>query len=300
MLQSKGVIDYNLQRVNRDEVKVYCTGDLIDGDYNRHGDHLLLKHAPEWFDAVCIGNHEFAFIGGPDFGGKRDHDRDLVRSILNLEREGVYVPAVAVEGYLLVHAGLADRWSFQTAEDAAEAIGHVWRMSNEEEAKGGWPMLDWIGPGRAGKWANDTGGIFWLDWTEARNSNFNQIVGHSTMPHGPISKHYANGVEHWNIDTGGKTGYCLGGVEIENGKATPFFWGQRFRWADPEPEESSVIDDDNLWQEVNFDLSPKDEEEEGPYDRPYSFEGAVDDTENPYSYDPADDFRAMMESLPGE
>jgi hypothetical protein len=51
------VINKKGQATNRDEWKVYCTGDLIDGNINRQGDILNLEYASEWFDAVCLGNH---------------------------------------------------------------------------------------------------------------------------------------------------------------------------------------------------------------------------------------------------
>ena len=240
-----GAVDDRLNRINKDTIKVYCTGDLIDGHYNREGDLMLLAFAEEWFDAVAIGNHEWAFCGGQDFGGCRKRDRELILGINQLIEKGVYVPSFVVENFLCVHAGLAARWGFETAEAANDAIHFMWDMSKSEDDEV--PMFDWIGPERAGKWADETGGIFWLDWDEVRNSKINQIVGHTTFPSGPHFIDYKKmGTIHWNIDVGGKTGLCLGGVVIENGHAEPFFWGQRFRFqATATPEESEQASDES-------------------------------------------------------
>ena len=287
LLIRKEVINYKNERINKDTIQCYSVGDLIDGDMNYSGDHLLLEHAPEWFDKIAIGNHEFSFLGGPEFRGLRQHDRDLARRLFNLEHQKLYVPAFLVENYLVVHAGVAARWNFLTAPDALCAINHVWDLSNgvnsNGKTTGEFPMLDWIGPARAGQGANDTGGIFWLDWTEARAANFNQIVGHTPITSGPTRCGYVNGVEHWNLDVGGKYGYGLGGVEIENGHISPFFWGREIKFVDPkedaetveETEEVSEVSfepDEGLWQEVDWELNPT---------------------------DPADDYREMCKNLLG-
>jgi calcineurin-like phosphoesterase family protein len=239
-LIQEGAIDANNRRINKDTLKVYCTGDLIDGHYNREGDLMLLAMAEEWFDAVCIGNHEWAFCGGEDWGGARKRDRDLILGINHLIDKGVYVPSVEVEGHLLVHGGVAARWEFESAKAADKAIRFMWDMAKAEDSPV--PLFDWIGPERMGKWGNETGGIFWLDWAEYRNPRFNQVVGHSTNPGGPVSTKYPPfKTIHWNIDVGGKTGTCLGGVVIENGHATPVFWGKRFRFQNPLKEKKEEL-----------------------------------------------------------
>ncbi len=240
LLIEKGAINENNERINRDSLKVYCSGDLVDGGFNRAGDMLILEHAEEWFDGVAVGNHEWSFLGGDDFGGCRKKDRELALGLLQLEAKGVYRPALLVENWLVVHAGLADRWSFRSEADALAAIEFNWTLAKEERDET--PMLDWIGRVRAGKWGNPCGGIFWLDWEEDRNKHINQIVGHSTIPSGPVDINYIQeGTTHWNIDVGGKHGHGLGGVEIENGVATPFHWGSRFRYVTrEEPREESL------------------------------------------------------------
>lgn len=253
LLLSIGAINEDNERINKDSLKVYCSGDLIDGAVNRDGDLLILDYAAEWFDKVAIGNHEWAFLGGPNFGGARSKDRELMRRLLVLERRKLYVPAFMVENFLVVHAGLADRWGFRTEADALDAINFVWDISESDEDDV--PMLDWIGPKRAGKWANDTGGIFWLDWSESRNKKINQIVGHSTITSGPVSVEYPNeGTIHWNIDVGGKYGYGLGGVLIENGEATPWFFGNRVELVSKSKNEIEVEvdadEDDELTAEA--------------------------------------------------
>lgn len=231
-LMEQGAINDKGQRINTDTLAVYCTGDLLDcGKGTREGDLRILEYLERerWFNQVVIGNHEFSLLGGVDFGGVRKHDRAIARRLLNLERAGIYVPAILVEDYLVVHAGLAERWGFSTAEDAFDAIHFCWDTSEGEDEV---PLLDWIGAARtSAKWADDTGGIFWLDWDEERNKKINQIVGHSSRYDGPVKvENNQEGTTHWNIDVGGKTGYGLGGVIVENGAVTPVFWGERLYW----------------------------------------------------------------------
>jgi hypothetical protein len=224
-LLSQGAINEQNERINKDTLGVYCTGDLVDGGVNRLGDMLILEHAAEWFDAIVIGNHELPFFGGVGFLGLRKHDREFQRALLNLEAAGKYVPSIVVGDFLLTHAGLADRWGFDTPKDADHVIRMFWHQSTEQSKEV--PILDWVGPART-KQADPTGGVFWLDWTEQRNTKFNQVVGHSTYTNGPIMTTYDDGVEHWNIDVGGKYGSSLGGIIIEDGKPTvPVFWGER-------------------------------------------------------------------------
>lgn len=189
-------------------------------------------------------------MGGPGFTGLRTHDRELQRKLLQLEFEGKYVPAAVVEGFLLVHAGLAARWGFETEQDCYEAILTAWNTS--EPIVNEIPILDWISRVRGGKYGDDTGSVFWLDWEEPRNTNVNQIVGHSTYTDGPRQARYAKrDTQHWNIDVGGKYGYSLGGVILEEGKPVkPVFWGQRVRLTyqsqpteeTSEPQESLLSD----------------------------------------------------------
>lgn len=253
----QGAIDENNHRINKDKLGVYCTGDLIDGGVNRLGDLLLLDYAREWFDEIVIGNHEYPFMGGPGFLGLRQHDRELQRKLLQLEYEGKYVPSTVVDGYLLVHAGFAKRWAFENAEDTNDVIHMLWRDAQED--KQDVPMLDWIGPYRGGKWANDTGGIFWLDWAEARNRNFNQVMGHSTLTDGPrVVRYVEQGTEHWNIDAGGKYGIGLGGIITEQGQPTkPVFWGRRvilqndWEEEDANPSQEAIDElDADMWNDI--------------------------------------------------
>lgn len=261
LLHFEAINDLN-ERINKDTIRVYCTGDLIDGGVNRQGDLLLLDYAEEWFDAVVIGNHELPFFGGPSFRGLRKYDRELTRRLFDLEHKGIYVPSAVVENYLLVHAGLAERWSFQSAEDANDAIHILWR--DAEDSTKDQPILDWVGKPRAGAGGDDCGSIFWLDWTEPRNKKINQIVGHSTLVNGPVVVEYDK-TEHWNIDAGGKYGCCLGGIVIEDAEdglkmISPFFWGNRVQltggweeWDTSENENSYAAAEEDDEEELDPD-----------------------------------------------
>lgn len=234
-LTDQGVIDKKGNRINRDEFKVYCTGDLADGNINRQGDLLNLEYAREWFDAVCLGNHEYGFLGGKHYSGKRKHDRKLLSKLIDLIDEGVYVPAILIPGgsygdFLAVHGGFADEFGFDNAKDAYEYIKTMWDIApslNEEIA-----IFDWQGALRSGTtyYCDPTGGIFELDWNESRNTKFNQVVGHTHYSEGPMHKLYDDdNTVHWNVDVAGKQGRGLGGIIIDDvaGSVTPVFWGER-------------------------------------------------------------------------
>lgn len=238
-LTSMEVIDKKGHAINRDEWKVICTGDLIDGNMNRQGDIKNLEYALEWFDAVCLGNHEFAFLGGHEFGNRRKYDRKTLNLLTNLVDVGLYVPAYLIEGgpagdFLAVHGGFSKKFGFDTAADAYEYLRVMWEVSDVLESE--IAVFNWQGPARGYSLSDPTGGIFELDWSESRNTSFNQIVGHSTHYDGPIHKQYVNHstgevTNHWNIDVGGKGGKCVGGIVIDDvaGTVDPAFWGDR-KW----------------------------------------------------------------------
>jgi hypothetical protein len=228
LLVQEGVIDKKGHAINRDEYKVYCTGDLIDGEINRAGDILNLQYMEEWFDAVCIGNHEYAFLGGRDFGTKRKHDRETVRLLLQRLDEGLLVPSIVVEGHLLTHAGLSKEFDFKTPEDANEFIHAMWDAAPYTDET--IAILDWKNNTDTFYSSSDpTSGIFNLAWKKDRNPNFGQIVGHTIFTNGPImQKQEDSEILHFNIDVGAKEGKAQGGIVIEKGMETrSIFWGER-------------------------------------------------------------------------
>lgn len=232
-LQVQGVIDKKGNAVNRDEFKVYCTGDLIDGGVNRQGDMANMDYAPEWFDAVVLGNHEMAFIGGHEYSSRRKHDRQTSDKLLELIDKGIYVPATLIPGgplgdFLGVHGGFSSEFGFDNAADAYQYINVMWELAagtGDEIA-----IFDWQGPGRGYyNYCDPVGGIFELDWSEKRNTKFNQVVGHSIFYDGPIVAQYGD-VTHWNVDVGAKVGKGQGAVVIDDveGSVTPIYWGERY------------------------------------------------------------------------
>lgn len=225
-LVAQRVVNKKGERINQDTIKVYQAGDLIDGDVNRQGDILNLEYAPEWFDAVCIGNHEYAFLGGKEFGGRRKHDRKTMRMLLSLIDQGVYVPSVVADGHLITHAGLAKHFGFLNVEDAQEYIKLMWRMA--PDTKDETPVFDWTGKDDV-TYGDPTSGVFCLEWTGERNSHFPQVVGHTTYYTGPVQKIYEDGVTHWNVDVGAKTGKGVGGIILddEDHSVKVVHWGNR-------------------------------------------------------------------------
>ena len=227
LLVQEKVINKKGAPINRDEFRVYCTGDLIDGGYNRQGDILNLRFAASWFDGICLGNHEMAFLGVSSFNGRRKYDRETLKLLLELLDLGIYTPSLVVDDYLLVHAGFAPEWGFDNTQDAHAYIQGMWELQAETDFE--IPIFDWKSPYR-NAWSKDpTGSIFDLDWNDDRNWKIPQIVGHSSYYNGPIQKQYDNGIVHWNIDTGGKSGKGLGGVIIdETGEIEIVYWGERY------------------------------------------------------------------------
>jgi Calcineurin-like phosphoesterase len=227
LIEQHVINEYN-ERINRETIKCYSVGDLIDGDFNRQGDLLCLEYAKDWFDRVGIGNHEWAFMGGPAFQGLRMYDRELVFEMLKLESIGVLTPAFMVEDYLVVHAGLGERWGFYTEKDALEAIQFQYEYAQNEDTR--IPLFDDISTKRGGS-SRDGGGIFWNDWKEPRNKRINQIVGHSPQIDGPIYEQYPEyGTEHWCIDAGGKWGTGLWGITLEDGVINVVGTGKKVVW----------------------------------------------------------------------
>lgn len=228
LLLQEGVINKRNEAINRDEFKVYCTGDLIDGEINRAGDILNLQLMDEWFDAVCIGNHEYAFLGGRDFGGKRKHDRETVRLLLQRLDEGRLVPSAVVKGHLLTHSGLSKEFDFRTAEDANEFIHTLWDAAPEYDST--IAIFDWKNNSDyAYNTADPTSGIFNLAWKKERNENFPQVMGHTIFTTGPIRQEQDTGHVHYNIDVGAKEGKAIGGIILddESDEVTSVFWGER-------------------------------------------------------------------------
>lgn len=228
LLLQEGVINKKGAAINRDEFKVYCTGDLIDGEINRAGDILNLQLMSEWFDAVCIGNHEYAFLGGRDFGSRRKHDRETVRLLLQRLDEGRLVPSAVVKGHLLTHSGLSKEFDFRTAEDANEFIHAMWDAAPEYDKE--IAIFDWKNNSDYHyNSADPTSGIFNLAWKKDRNENFPQVVGHSIFTNGPIRQEQDTGHVHYNIDVGAKEGKACGGIIIDDDsdEVTSVFWGER-------------------------------------------------------------------------
>lgn len=228
LLLQEGVINKKGAAINRDEFKVYCTGDLIDGEINRAGDILNLQLMEEWFDAVCIGNHEYAFLGGRDFGTRRKHDRETVRLLLQRLDAGKLVPSMVVKGHLLTHSGLSKEFDFRTAEDANEFIHAMWDAAPEYEKE--IAIFDWKNNSEYVYNSSDpTSGIFNLAWKKDRNENFPQVMGHTIITNGPIRQEQDTGHVHYNIDVGAKEGKAVGGIIIddESDEITSVFWGER-------------------------------------------------------------------------
>ena len=224
-LLAAGAIDEHGERVSG-----YWTchlGDVIHAAHGiQHDDLVTLNLALGWFDCLIRGNHETPFsVGVGRFDGMNrsvDCQADLNAS----ERQGRWVCATAVDGYLLSHGGVHPRLLLSESDvfadvrrrdglddprsvaDAIEAAFERRLLSREPE-----PLFDWVGPYRGPITSREPhGGVFWCDWRELMaaerkrrfRSPLSQIVGHT--PRRNVQRAFDG--KYWCVDVGAAlTGY---------------------------------------------------------------------------------------------
>lgn len=185
-------------------------GDLIHGgDDVTFADADTLTLAERSIDTQLVGNHEAPFLvpDAPPFEGiHADPAAGQPRHPSCQEQldtaSGRWQAAVAVDGWLITHAGLSPAFLHgphadpelvaacdpQASPDVASALAEVInRRFRERVARGERDALfDAIGPARGGP--DPVGGMLWCDWhalkREVRRlgSPCPQIVGHTSMP----------------------------------------------------------------------------------------------------------------------
>lgn len=209
LMRAAGVISYTGER--NPAVWVAQLGDLIHGgDDVTFADADTLTLAERSIDCQLVGNHEAPYLypGAPAFAGMHDPDGRPPRHPYCQEQldawlaAGRWRAAVAVDGWLVTHAGLAPSFlqgpladpelvaacdEQRPAEVAAALAGvinrrFVQRVSRRERD----PLFDAIGRARGG--IAPVGGVLWCDWGELKRevrhagTPCGQVVGHTPMP----------------------------------------------------------------------------------------------------------------------
>lgn len=211
LLKHAGILDENLDRVGRDEVRTVQLGDLCYCKISSIADdHRCLDHVEDWFDVYLVGNHEHPYFGGPAFTGFH-RDIALHHRLRTLQATGLIHPCLLVDGILLTHAGVTDEWALPRAEDVDTYLRRWWR-DDPAHASVFWT----IGRVRGG-WA-DTGGILWSDWHEPKAKHLKQIFGHT--PGSDVRRiDYDEGGWEICLDLGGGKGSDrLAGAFIRDGQ----------------------------------------------------------------------------------
>ncbi len=214
LLVTAGLIDTDDKKTSLgSETQIVSIGDLFNAvrsDIGGDEETLELVHH---FDVLILGNHEAPYIGLGRFGGYYEHP-PLRVAYNGYVRSGLVQPAVLVGETLLTHAGVHEKFAFPTAKDAYDGIMEVW------EAYPNWDwqdnfhfkplipkplLIEGVGPRRGG--SAPFGGILWCDWNEPKNSNFNQVFGHTPMTGGPTWGDLDHPTRfHLNIDCDAKHG----------------------------------------------------------------------------------------------
>jgi len=224
LLFEAGIIDDEGQRVNRDDL-VVSIGDLLNGTLkDNEGDKESLRLSDDWIDVLIVGNHEIEYIFpdmGMSFAGYYP-DQDIISQYRSLYFQGKVVPALLFGETLVTHAGVIEYFDFPTALDAYDEINYAWqnlvRLTSSQEGEhytfefngqeSTLPvetLITAVSEDRGGAWPY--AGILWSDWKEPKNTNFNQIVGHTPVKSGPVMhQHMGRGTFTLNIDCSAKSG----------------------------------------------------------------------------------------------
>lgn len=246
LLLQEGILDrvenedgfIELKRVDFDSQVIHI-GDLGQFDReSRTDDFDCYYHAikERWIDKILWGNHDravvdpaihaFAGFSSPQFSTKPE----LYHLVKYGEAEGIITFAVAVDGYLITHAGLHpyfDQFFPDSLEETVEILnnpptpdaeGHeFWiRMSGVQgNPHPHWSAVNAVSRYRGG-WSR-YGGILWRDANNEKLSDkWPQIFGHTADRQGVVRSF--NNDQSYCIDIGGKYEKRLAGIWIPQKK----------------------------------------------------------------------------------
>lgn len=235
LLQAAGIMDEDGQVM--DKGLVISIGDLINGTMmDINNDTEMITKAKDVVDLWVAGNHEACYTF-PHLGFQGFVPSPIIQTEYNgWMRSGKLVPCVQIGELLITHAGVNKAFAFNTAKEAHDAIWDVWEnyFQFADPIPGGsrplgkpepwqfkgqryqWSwLLDGITHDRGGNAA--VGGVLWDDWSQPKNTNFSQIMGHTPIKTGPvIHRHLGSGVFTLNLDCGAKKGMTPYGVWVDD------------------------------------------------------------------------------------
>jgi len=219
LLVQEGFANKDGKRLQNERFLFHC-GDVIhSGRGQSAADDLeTVKLAEQLYNKICWGNHDYACVdGSAKFTGYEEPLPETKTLLNKMEREGKLVFAIAVDGFLITHAGIHPEFEKMLPSDpvaAAEAINY---SIDRNDA-----LFTSPGPIRGG-WSNSyPGGILWRDYSEDISDKWPQIFGHSSnsqvrtdrVMHDkndnplPEDKHFS----HYCIDVGNADNGELAGI----------------------------------------------------------------------------------------
>jgi hypothetical protein len=177
--------------------RVVVLGDYLDewdiGDWgNVEAFEQLLAWAVRRGDVTLLwGNHDIPYFDDDPVivpSGHRDFIRVDVRELM-LQNANLFVAAVALDGWLLTHAGLCERWARVQSIEIGLSAAELASALNAMTATGkGRENLAAVGYARGG-WGEP--GPLWADKREVLGDAYGgvrQIVGHSPVVTCEIAK----------------------------------------------------------------------------------------------------------------
>lgn len=230
LLKAAELIDENNERINwPTNHMIVQVGDMINGTMKDWAnDEKTMELADGLVDYWIMGNHDICYHHNITFKGFSPNPA-VQTGVNRWMNRGLMVPAIVIGDTLITHAGVHEDYNFDTAQNAFEAIDDAWvNYSDYESSLDSFKLRSVYGKvvhlskadlfgaisyARGGK--SPRGGILWSDWNEPKNSNFNQVFGHTPMMDGPVMTTYrGSGRFILNIDVGTKSGRDPVGVWI--------------------------------------------------------------------------------------
>lgn len=185
LLKTVGAVDNDYKRLPG--FWLVSLGDLLHLGHDSHvRDRDTAEFARGLFDVMLLGNHELWHSHGLDAGRFNGMHNDVFPEVKHMIQSwrDQYVPAYALDGALLTHAGVHSVYLDQmpkdsNARDLERIIARRWKSRLATGKKD--PLFDAVSPLRGGA-SNQVGGLFWADHHEHltdHKKSVIQIYGHS-------------------------------------------------------------------------------------------------------------------------
>lgn len=198
LLYQEGLLDKSGGHRLRPEVLVVSLGDLANCVRTSRDDDLkALRMVGPIVDRLILGNHEAPYLNYDAFHGFFAFP-EVKERIQDLYKDSLIVPCWVAGDILLTHAGVGNKYEWESATEASKAITQAFLYETRS------PIFRDIGHARGG--AQRRGGILWADWSEPKSMKFTQIVGHTA---GDDIRCYLNGKfyelphekmpQHWDM-----------------------------------------------------------------------------------------------------